>query len=143
MDILISLTIGIVYAAATWMLLSRTLLRVLLGVALIGHGANLMIVATAGASPASKAPIITGEASVLASDAGDPLPQALVLTAIVIGMGLLGFALALAWRAVRALGDDDLDRLTTCDPLPQSPAKPAPAEPPAAPTTSAPVAEAT
>ncbi len=114
MSVLFCVVVGVVYAAAFSLLLQRDLLRVLLGVALLGHGANLVVFAAAGVGH-GPAPLVAAGAVAPPPGAVDPLPQALVLTAIVIGFGVLGFALALAWRVRAALGTDDLDALqATC-----------------------------
>jgi multisubunit Na+/H+ antiporter MnhC subunit len=81
----------------------RHLLRILLGVTLLEAGVNLFLVAT-GFRPQAAAPIITG------ANPGtmvDPIPQALILTAIVIGVGVLALGLALAIRVHRATGTLD------------------------------------
>jgi multicomponent Na+:H+ antiporter subunit C len=83
--------VGVLFAAGTYLLMERSLTRVALGVGVLGNGANLLIV-VAG-SDSGQAPIV-GRPDQLT----DPLPQALVLTAIVIGFALLSFVLALAWR---------------------------------------------
>jgi multicomponent Na+:H+ antiporter subunit C len=102
---------GVLFAAGSYLLMERSLTRIALGVGVLGNGVNVLIVA-AGSSPA-EAPIIgrVGELT-------DPLPQALVLTAIVIGFALLSFVLALAWRNWTITENDEVeddveDRLIT------------------------------
>ena len=102
---------GVLFAAGSYLLMERSLTRIALGVGVLGNGVNVLIVA-AGNSPA-EAPIIgrVGELT-------DPLPQALVLTAIVIGFALLSFVLALAWRNWTITENDEVeddveDRLIT------------------------------
>jgi multicomponent Na+:H+ antiporter subunit C len=102
---------GVLFAAGSYLLMERSLTRIALGVGVLGNGVNVLIVA-AGSSPA-EAPII-GRAGELT----DPLPQALVLTAIVIGFALLSFVLALAWRNWTITENDEVeddveDRLIT------------------------------
>ncbi|MCS7172012.1 MAG: NADH-quinone oxidoreductase subunit K [Armatimonadetes bacterium] len=92
MTILLPLFVGSLFGAGTWLLLGRSIVRQIIGLALIGHGANLMILLAGGVQGAS-APIL-GNPPPLA----DPLPQALILTAIVIGFGVLAFLLALGYR---------------------------------------------
>ena len=88
------LVIGVLVAAGVYLLLERSLTRVLVGVVLIGNGANLLFLVASGA--AGGAPIVgtTPEAEM-----SDPLPQAMVLTAIVITLGMTAFLLALAYRS--------------------------------------------
>ncbi len=111
-----SIVIGVCYASAVFLLLQKRLLQVLLGIALLGHATNLLIFVAAGLHGTSL-PIIPEGAEVLPLTAVDPLPQALILTAIVIGFSLFGFSLALAYRCVAVLGHDDIDQLTHTDQL--------------------------
>ena len=93
------LLIAVLFGAGTWLVLHRTLTRIVLGVGLLANGVNLLIVET-GSRP-GESPII-GRPEPLA----DPLPQALVLTAIVIGFALTAFLAALAWRSAVDDGED-------------------------------------
>lgn len=111
-----SIAIGICYASAVYLLLQRRLLQVLLGIALLGHATNLLILVASGLR-GTEVPIIAEGAATLSAHAADPLPQAFILTAIVIGFALLGFALALAYRCMRVLGHDDIDELNNTDRL--------------------------
>lgn len=88
-------------AAGTFLVTSRSLSRIVLGFALLGHGAVLALLAAGG--PAGPPPIVDGEP---APDTANPLPQALSLTAIVISFGLTLFVLALARRQQVLSGDD-------------------------------------
>ncbi len=94
--------VGVLFAVGTYLIMERSLTRIALGVGVLGNGVNLLIVA-AGSVPGD-APIIgrSGEPT-------DPLPQALVLTAIVIGFGLVSFILALAWRSWTITDDDEVE----------------------------------
>lgn len=85
--------IGVLFAAGVYLLLERSLTRVLIGVILVGNGANLLFLVAGGA--AGRPPIVgRGEGPM-----SDPLPQAMVLTAIVITLGMTAFLLALAYRS--------------------------------------------
>ena len=98
MSLAYALLIGVLFASGSYLLMHRTLTRIILGVAMIGNGINVLIVAV-GSRPGA-APIVGEE------NATDPVPQALVLTAIVIGFALISFMLALAWRNWTINGDD-------------------------------------
>jgi len=102
MSIALLLLVGVLFAAGTYLLMERSLTRIALGVGVLGNGVNVLIVAV-GSRP-GRAPII-GEQGELA----DPLPQALVLTAIVIGFALLAFLLALAWRNWTITDNDEVE----------------------------------
>ncbi len=98
MSLAYALLIGVLFATGSFLLMNRTLTRIILGVAMIGNGINVLIV-TLSSRP-GRAPIV-GE-----SDTTDSVPQALVLTAIVIGFALIAFMLALAWRNWTIDGND-------------------------------------
>ena len=119
MEILMSIVIGVCYASAVFLLLQKRLLQVLLGIALLSHAINLLIFVAAGLHGTSL-PIIPEGKEILPSTAVDPLLQALILTSIVIGLALFGFALALAYRCMAVLGHDDIDQLTNTDRLDSS-----------------------
>lgn len=114
-----SVVVGGLFAFGLYLMLQRGVLNVLIGLSLIGHAANLAIFVAAGARVAP-APLVPAGAEVPPPGHADPLPQALILTAIVIGFGVLGFALALARRASEALDDDDLDALPDAGAEPQT-----------------------
>ncbi|MDT0277452.1 Na(+)/H(+) antiporter subunit C [Blastococcus goldschmidtiae] len=97
--VVLPVIIGGLYAAGVYLLLDRSLTRVLLGFLLLGNATNLLLLSAGG--PSGLAPIL-GYAE--ADEIGDPLPQALILTAIVITFGIAAFLLALiyrSWRLVR------------------------------------------
>lgn len=110
MHALMSLVVGGLFAAGLYLMMQRELLHVLVGLSLIGHGANMAIFVAAGARVAAP-PLVPEGLTAPPAGHADPLPQALILTAIVIGFGVLGFALALARRSADTTGSDDLDRL--------------------------------
>lgn len=97
------LAVGAFVTAGVYLLLERSLTRVLLGFILIGNGVNVMFLIAGGR--AGGAPIIglTDEA-----DMSDPLPQAMVLTAIVITLGLTAFVVAMAYRSWQIHGHDEV-----------------------------------
>ena len=94
--------IAVLFAVGSYLLMERSLTRVALGVGVIGNGVNVLIIASG--SDSGEAPII-GREGVLA----DPLPQALVLTAIVIGFALLTFLMTLALRNWTITGNDEVE----------------------------------
>ncbi len=114
MEFWMALFIGILVAGAVFSLLRRSIFRLLIGVMLLSQAANLAVFTTGGLRIGESA-IIPGDETVLSSTAADPLPQALVLTAIVIGFGMLAFAIALVYRACRAIGSNDLNDYKTTD----------------------------
>lgn len=110
-----SVMIGGLYSAGFYMLMRRSIVKIIIGVSLLGHASNLLIFSSPGLVQ-GRPPIIPADAQTLASPHADPLPQALVLTAIVIGFGIQAFALALIKRVFDATGTDDLDRAESLSP---------------------------
>ncbi|GGM23917.1 hypothetical protein GCM10011608_05910 [Micromonospora sonchi] len=96
------LVIGVLVAAGVTLLLERSLTRVLMGVVLLGNGANLLLL-TGGR--AGGAPIVGTTSQ---EEMSDPLPQAMILTAIVITLGMTAFLLALAYRSWHLNGHDEV-----------------------------------
>ncbi|MFZ2509950.1 MAG: Na(+)/H(+) antiporter subunit C [Gordonia sp. (in: high G+C Gram-positive bacteria)] len=98
---------GVLAATGVYLLMERSLVRMLLGLMLVGNGINILIITLSG--PAGRPPIKGAESIGSATDA-DPLAQAMVLTAIVITMGIAAFVLALTYRLfVINRQDDDLE----------------------------------
>ncbi len=97
-----ALLIGVLAGTGTYLVLHRTLTRIILGLGLLGNAVNLLIL-TSGDGP-GEAPIIGRD-----GDFTDPVPQALVLTAIVIGFGVISFLLAMAYRAWTIDGNDEVE----------------------------------
>ncbi|MDN5851457.1 MAG: Na(+)/H(+) antiporter subunit C [Actinomycetia bacterium] len=96
--------IGVLFAAGVPLILERSLTRILIGVLLLGNGANLLFLVASG--EAGYAPIVGANDE--RAQMSDPLPQAMVLTAIVITLGVTAFLLALAYRSWQLNGDDDV-----------------------------------
>ena len=114
MEIILAFVIGGLFAAGIYMLLRRSLLKLLIGLSLMSHATNLLIFPVPGLTGA-RAPVININESVLEPPFADPMPQALILTAIVISFGVTAFALALAFRTYRSVGTDDLDQMQSTD----------------------------
>ena len=108
MEGLLALAAGVLYAAGIYLLLRRRLAQLIIGIALLSNGTNLLIF-TAGGLTRARPPVVPDDAEALLEPYADPVPQALVLTAIVIGFGLLAFSLVLAHRVHDTVGSDDVD----------------------------------
>ncbi|MGP1395132.1 MAG: Na+/H+ antiporter subunit C [Inquilinaceae bacterium] len=115
METIVAVLVGVLLAAAVYMMLGRNLVKFLFGLMLLSNGANLLIFASGRLTWAAPALIDDGLV-VLSGPAGNSLPQALILTAIVIGFGLLAFAMVLAYRAHQELGTVDTDRMRVAEP---------------------------
>ncbi len=110
MATILALVVGCLYAAGIYMMLRRSLFKLILGLVLLSHGANLLIFTVGGLTRGSP-PIATPGAAAPAAGSADPLPQALILTAIVIGFAVLAFSLVLFHRGYQTFGSDDPDDL--------------------------------
>lgn len=114
MEFVLSLVIAVLYGTGFYLMLRRSIVKLIIGLALLGNAANLLIFTAAGLTPGSPPLIPPGQMRPLRPIA-DPLPQALILTAIVIGFGVLAFAMVLVYRTYQTTGTDDTDKMTTTD----------------------------
>ncbi len=100
----LAVVVGVLYAVGTYLLLQRNLTQIVIGLAIMGHGANLLLLTAGGR--AGRAPIVNAGGG---APVADPLPQALALTAIVITFGVTAFLLALAYRSWLLRRDDEVE----------------------------------
>lgn len=114
METLLAFVIGGLYATGLYLLMRRSIVRLILGLALLGNAVNLLIFTAAGLTRGQPPLVPQGALSPEAAIA-DPIPQALILTAIVISFGVVAFALVLAYRVFDTVGSDDLDDMKTTD----------------------------
>ena len=110
MGTLLAITGGVLFAAGIYMVLRRNLIKAVIGIIFISNAVNVLFF-TLGRLTKANPPLIWEGNTVPIEPFANPLPQALILTAIVIGFGLLAFALVLAFRAYKELGTVDLDDL--------------------------------
>ncbi|MGA0970874.1 MAG: Na(+)/H(+) antiporter subunit C [Ilumatobacteraceae bacterium] len=106
MSLLLAVVVAVLFAAGTWLLLQRRLTRIVIGIGLLGHGANLLLVTSGGR--AGRSPVLDDTVGDPAQYS-DPLPQALALTAIVITFGVTAFLLALGYRSWQINRDDKVE----------------------------------
>jgi multicomponent Na+:H+ antiporter subunit C len=102
-----ALAVGVLFAVAVYLLLSRNTQRVAMGFLLLSNAVNLLVITASGLRPGAVPPILRG-AGLVDETFADPLPQAFLLTAIVIGLGAAAFLLGLAARAHSETGSDEL-----------------------------------
>lgn len=102
--------IAVLFGCGFYLLLRRSFLRVILGLMLLGHAANLLVFVSAGVER-GPVPLVAEGMTAVPAQSADPLPQALVLTAIVISFGVSAFALVLFRRAYDMIDSDDTDQL--------------------------------
>jgi multicomponent Na+:H+ antiporter subunit C len=111
MEILMCALIGVLMSVSVWLMLSRNLVKFLFGLVLISNVANLIIF-TVGGLTVGAPPLIADDGAAVYANS---LPQALVLTAIVIGFGLVSFTLILALRAYQSLGTVNVDEMVLAE----------------------------
>lgn len=114
MGLLLALITGILYSASIYMMLRRSLAKLIIGLVLLGHASNMAIF-TLGRLSKGNPPFIAEGSTEVTGAYADPVPQALILTAIVIGFGIQAFAIVLIKRVYQETGSDDLDDLQTAD----------------------------
>jgi len=114
MEVLLAIIVGGLYTAGLYMIMRRSIVKLILGLGLLGHAANLLIF-TVGGITRGNPPVIEHGATKLVGNFADPLPQALILTAIVIGFGVQAFAIVLVKRAYQTVGTDDFDQMRSTD----------------------------
>lgn len=111
MEPVLAIVAGVLYGTGLYLMLRRRLAQLIIGLGLLTNGTNLLIFTAGGLTRAS--PPVVPEDGPLAPPFADPVPQALILTAIVIGFGVLAFSLVLAHRVHQSLGTDDVDAVGT------------------------------
>lgn len=114
MTVLLSIVTGLLYAAGIYMMLRRSMVKLIIGLGLLGHATNLLIF-TVGGLLRGAVPIVPLGQTTPTTPITDPLPQALILTAIVIGFGVQAFAIVLLKRTWQSTGSEDVDDLTATD----------------------------
>ncbi|WP_172373151.1 Na(+)/H(+) antiporter subunit C [Sporosarcina jiandibaonis] len=104
MEFVMAIVIGILFMAAVYLILSKSLLRIILGTGLLSHGAHLLILTMGGLGGTSPPVLAEG-----VTDYVDPLPQALILTAIVISFGVTAFIIVLFYRTYAEHKTDNMN----------------------------------
>lgn len=107
--------VGLLFAGAVYLMLSSKTIRILIGIALLGNAVNLLIF-TAGRLVRESPPLIAEDAYAPAGLVANALPQALILTAIVISFSFVAFLLVLVFRAYQDLGTDDTEAMRIAEP---------------------------
>jgi multicomponent Na+:H+ antiporter subunit C len=114
MEPMLAFVVGSLFTAAIYMILRRSIVKLVIGLVLLSNAANLLIFTVSGLTRGAP-PLIPMGLPGPAEAVADPLPQALILTAIVISFGVLAFAVVLIHRAYEVAGQDDLDQMQATD----------------------------
>ncbi|MEP2947943.1 MAG: Na+/H+ antiporter subunit C [Lentilitoribacter sp.] len=116
MEAWMAVVVGALFSVSIYLMLSKHIIRILIGAAILGNAVNLLIF-TNGRLTREVPPIIGVDESILSAQAANPLPQALVLTAIVIAFSFFAFLLVLGYRAYQELGSDNTDEMRVAEPV--------------------------
>ncbi|MDO4681907.1 MAG: NADH-quinone oxidoreductase subunit K [Lautropia sp.] len=120
---LVVLALWFMLVAGVYLALSRDVVRCVIGLMLLGNGVNLLLLSS-GRLGSSEPAVIEGGMTALSASAANPLPQALVLTAIVIGFALACLSLVLVVGLAGVGAGDDVDSLRDAEPPADDPLKP-------------------
>jgi multicomponent Na+:H+ antiporter subunit C len=110
LEVLLAVVVGALYAAGLYMMMRRSIVKIIIGLVLLGHAANLLIF-TAGGLVRARSPLVPEGELIPTGPIADPLPQALILTAIVIGFAVVAFTVVLIHRVYATVETDDLEIL--------------------------------
>lgn len=124
MEALIALVIGVLVSCGVYLLLRARTFPVILGLTLLSYGVNLFIFVMGRLRTGAPAVVNKGDNLSSTLNYADPLPQALVLTAIVIGFAMTAFLLVLALRARAEMGNDHVDGTAGLGEKPVKPVRP-------------------
>lgn len=130
MTLVLAVVIGVLFAGGLYMMLRRNLVKILIGLLILGHAVNLLVF-TLGRLVRGSPPLIPDGSVTLAPPFADPVPQALILTAIVISYSVTAFAIILLRQTYLSLGTEDLNLLRTTEMTMEDPASLDEPEPPA------------
>lgn len=120
MEPIFAVVIGLMFAITVFLLLSRSYVRIILGIFMISNATNLLIF-TAGRLTLEVPPLIPHHDAVIHEATANPLPQALILTAIVISFALFSFILILTYRTYQEVGTVDVDEMNASEPRAHTP----------------------
>lgn len=114
MESVMAIAIGLLFSAAFYMMLRRSIVKLVMGLIILSNAANMVIFTVAGLTRGGPA-FLDESTKAVDGVVADPLPQALILTAIVIAFGVLAFSVVLIHRAYEVVGTDDLDQMKDTD----------------------------
>jgi multicomponent Na+:H+ antiporter subunit C len=115
MEVVLAALVGILFSISIYLLISTYIIRMLLGVVLLGTSVNLSVFVVGRIGPIAP-PLIPNHLEVPPQAIANPLPQALILTAIVISFSFFVFLLVLTYRAYQDLETDDTNDMRVAEP---------------------------
>lgn len=114
MDLILAIIVGLLYAISLFMILQKGLVKIIIGIIILGHASNLFIFVISRITMGNP-PIVPPGMETIPEPFADPLPQALILTAIVIGFGIQAFGIVLLQRVYRVTGTSLISDLSSTD----------------------------
>ncbi|WP_075602125.1 NADH-quinone oxidoreductase subunit K [Saccharicrinis aurantiacus] len=111
MELILAIVVAVLYTVGVYFLLRRSMVRIIFGVLFLGNATNLLIFMSSGLTPDAQPSFLNIGAEASKQGLADPLPQALILTAIVISFGIVAFLLTLLRKTHEVTGENDLDQL--------------------------------
>lgn len=110
METILAFVVGALFTAGVYLILRRNTFKLIMGLVLISQASNLLIFAAGGLTHA-KSPLLSKATHKLVGGGADPLPQALILTAIVISFAVLAFSIVLIYRTWKTIDINDVDHM--------------------------------
>lgn len=114
MDVILAIVVGLLYAISLFLILQKGLVRIIIGIIILGHASNLFLFVISRLTRGNP-PIVPEGMIAVPEPFADPLPQALILTAIVIGFGIQAFGIVLLQRVYRVTGTSVVAELSSTD----------------------------
>lgn len=115
MELMISILTGFLFAAGLYLLLHKSFMKLVAGVILFGNACNMFLLIAGGLTRNHPAFVSKSMEAVAVDSMADPVPQAFILTAIVIGLGVQAFVIVLLKRIYQTSHTNNLDELTSTD----------------------------
>ena len=117
MEIILSVLIGAMTSAGIYLLLRRSIVKLILGIIFLSNAVNLLLFISSGLHKAAPPFVEKGKTAMELSASSDPLPQAMILTALVISFGFIAFTMILKYRYFQKTGTEDLDKVKETEEL--------------------------
>ncbi|MDI3526766.1 MAG: multicomponent Na+:H+ antiporter subunit [Tenuifilum sp.] len=114
MEIVLTILTGLLFAAGLYLMFQKGMVKLIIGIMMLSYATNLFIFLISRLNRGVPA-IINKTENVLSPPFADPIPQALILTAIVIGFGIQAFAIVLIRRVYKVTGTSDMDKLNSSE----------------------------
>ncbi|MFO8236017.1 MAG: NADH-quinone oxidoreductase subunit K [Bacteroidales bacterium] len=116
MEVILAIVVGVLYTAGVYLLLRRSLVKLILGIIFFSNATNLLLFLSAGLTQGNPPFLEEGEI-VLQDQFADPVPQAIIITSLIIGFGIIIFTLVLKYKYYKKTGTYDTDQVKQTEKL--------------------------